>query len=128
MLDMKRLVAARDAAPSRARTSRDDPSGPGRRRPKVYIAAAFRQFSNWTPGSALAYGEIANTEYVELLEAVESIFIEFGFDTCLPHRDEGRWGSVYYAPPAISALCFRHVETSDVIFALAEDGRGVHLE
>jgi len=99
------------------------------RRPKVYIAAAFRQFSNWDgPSSGQAYGEIVDPAYVELLEAIEREFINFGFATCLPHRDEGRWGAVYYEPPAISALCFRHVETSDVIFALAEGGRGVHLE
>lgn len=99
------------------------------RPPKVYIAAAFRQFSNWEgPSSAQAYGEIIDPAYVELLEAIELEFMNFGFATCLPHRDEGRWGAVYYEPPAISALCFRHVATSDVIFALAEGGRGVHLE
>src|SRR5205823_1165430 len=48
--------------------------------------------------------------------------------TCLPHRDEGMWGKLYYEPAQISALCFRHVESSDLIFAIAETGRGVHVE
>jgi Ppx/GppA phosphatase family protein len=100
-----------------------------KRRPKVYIAAAFRKFSDWsTLRSDKAYGAILDQAYVHALEEIEMRFLDFGFSTCLPHRDEGRWGEVYYEPDAIGALCFRHVETSDVVFALAEDGRGVHLE
>jgi len=95
--------------------------------PKVYIAAAFRRFSN-RDESGKAYGEIGNNDYVDFLEQIEEIFLNFGFDTCLPHRDEGLWGKVYYEPTAISALCFRHVHTSDVVFAIVEGGRGVHIE
>ncbi|MFA6554345.1 MAG: hypothetical protein WCS89_02440 [Candidatus Paceibacterota bacterium] len=95
--------------------------------PKVYIAAAFRRFSK-RPNNAREYGEILDPAYVQLLEKIEDVFLAFGFSTCLPHRDEGMWGKIYYDPGAISALCFRHVNTSDFIFALAEEGRGVHLE
>lgn len=95
--------------------------------PKVYIAAAFRRFSNRSNGEQ-AYGEILNKDYVDFLEKIEKVFLKFGFDTCLPHRDEGMWGQVYYEPFVISPLCFYHVHTSDLIFALAESGRGVHLE
>ena len=94
---------------------------------KVYIAAAFRKHSKRTDEDR-AYGEVLNPVYIEFLESIEDLFLDFGFSTCLPHRDEGMWGKVYYDPGAISALCFRHVHTSDVIFALAEEGRGVHLE
>lgn len=95
--------------------------------PKVYIAAAFRRFSV-RDELTKAYGEVVDSDYVNLLESIEEVFLNFGFDTCLPHRDEGLWGKVYYEPAPISSLCFRHVETSDVIFALAEGGRGVHIE
>lgn len=94
---------------------------------KVYIAAAFRQFSN-RESSAQAYGEVVDSQYIGLLEGIEDVFLDYGFYTCLPHRDEGMWGKVYYEPEAISALCYRHVDTSDVVFAIAEGGRGVHLE
>lgn len=97
--------------------------------PKVYIASAFRSLSNREAGSEKkAYGEIVNDSYIAFLEKIEEVFLNFGFDTCLPHRDEGMWGKVYYEPSSISPLCFRHVETSDVFFALAESGRGVHIE
>jgi len=56
------------------------------------------------------------------------MFLARGFHTCLPHRDEGRWGRVYYHPDAISALCLRHVATSDIVFGIAEEGRGIHIE
>lgn len=94
---------------------------------KVYIAAAFRRFSNRDEADK-AYGEITDWEYVNFLERIEEVFLNFGFHTCLPHRDEGLWGKLYYVPSAISALCLRHVHTSDVVFALAESGRGVHIE
>jgi len=94
---------------------------------KVYIAAAFRRFSKRSDDNR-AYGEVVDTKYISLLEKIEEVFLDFGFCTCLPHRDEGMWGKIYYDPGAISALCFRHVQTSDVVFALAEEGRGVHLE
>lgn len=95
--------------------------------PKVYIAAAFRRFSNRDEKNK-AYGEIEDSEYVDFLERIEGVFLNFGFDTCLPHRDEGMWGKVYYDPLSIGSICFRHVQTSDVVFALAETGRGVHIE
>ena len=95
--------------------------------PKVYIAAAFRRFSN-RDETKKAYGELTNNKYIDFLEKIEEVFLDFGFETCLPHRDEGMWGKAYYEPAAISSLCLRHVRTSDVIFALAESGRGVHIE
>ena len=96
---------------------------------KVYIAAAFRKFTDRTiiQGNR-AYGVLSDGSYTDFLESIESVFADFGFYTCLPHRDEGLWGKVYFEPSAISALCFRHVATSDVLFAIAEEGRGVHLE
>lgn len=94
---------------------------------KVYLAAAFRRHSRRSSQDK-AYGEIGDPEYVKHLEAIEDVFLDYGFDTCLPHRDEGMWGKVYYDPAAISALCLRHVATSDAIFAIAEGGRGVHIE
>lgn len=94
---------------------------------KVYIAAAFRQFS-LRANESQAYGEVGDLDYIAFLERIETIFLRHGYATCLPHRDEGKWGRVYYEPAAISALCFRHVETSDAIFAIAEGGRGVHIE
>lgn len=95
--------------------------------PKVYIAAAFRQFSQRDEKDK-AYGEVTDSNYIDFLERIEDVFLKFGFDTCLPHRDEGAWGRVYYEPHMISSLCYYHVHTSDVVFALAESGRGVHLE
>lgn len=97
--------------------------------PKVYIAAPFRSLSaRDSEPPQKAYGELVDAKYIDFLEAIESVFLEHGFDTCLPHRDEGLWGKVYYEPDAIGALCYRHVATSDFIFAVAEGSRGVHLE
>ena len=95
--------------------------------PKVYLAAPFRSLSKRTDESK-AYGVLETGEFTELLEKLESLFLARGFTTCLPHRDEGHWGKSYYEPGPLSAICFRHVETSDFIFAIAENGRGVHLE
>ncbi len=95
--------------------------------PKVYIAAAFRMFSDRNDKSK-AYGKLSSSEHVKRLEKIENVFFEYGFSSCLPHRDEGRWGEEYFEPGPLSALCLRHVETSDVIFAIAEGGRGVHIE
>lgn len=95
--------------------------------PKVYIAAAFRIFTDRSDKTK-AYGEIQSISQVDRLEKIEAIFLRYGFTCCLPHRDEGNWGKDYYEPESISSLCLRHVETSDVIFAIAEEGRGVHIE
>src|SRR5690348_11944058 len=88
---------------------------------KVYIAAAFRQFSN-RENATQAYGRVVDDQYINFLEHIEGIFLAHGFYTCLPHRDEGGWGRVYYEPDAISGLCYRHVATSDVVFAIMEGG------
>ena len=96
-------------------------------RPKVYIAAPFRSFSS-RENSRQAYGELTDEAAIGQLEAIESVFLKYGFTTCLPHRDEGMWGRTYYDPFNIGALCLRHVETSDLIFAIAEASRGVHVE
>lgn len=96
--------------------------------PKVYIAAAFRSVSERDGDDSKAYGQLVDQKYINFLEAIEEVFLAFGFETCLPHRDEGMWGRVYYDPATISALCLRHVKTSDLVFAIAEGGRGVHIE
>jgi hypothetical protein len=97
--------------------------------PKVYIAAAFRSASARDPRETdKVYGTVVDSNYINFLESVEDVFLRFGYDTCLPHRDEGMWGRAYFNPADISAVCFRHIETSDVIFGIAEGGRGVHIE
>jgi len=75
-----------------------------------------------------AYGMLLDSSHAKRLEKIENLFIKFGFSCCLPHRDEGQWGREYFQPGPLSSLCLRHVETSDIIFAIAERGRGVHVE
>jgi len=94
---------------------------------KVYIAAAFRKHTDRTDKSK-AYGVLEDNFHLDFLEKIEDIFLNYGFDCCLPHRDEGDWGKIYFDPAPLSALCLRHVETSDIIFAIAEESRGVHIE
>src|SRR6266511_2006214 len=94
---------------------------------KAYIAAPFRRVSR-RANPELAYGQVSPGVYTGLLESLEDVFLRFGFETCLPHRDEGLWGEVYYDPASISALCLLHVETSDVVCALPDRARGVHVE
>jgi Ppx/GppA phosphatase family len=97
--------------------------------PKVYIAAAFRSMSERNlQDKGKAYGTVVDPRYIAFLESIEDVFLRHGFETCLPHRDEGMWGHAYFDPADISALCFRHIENSDVIFGIAENGRGVHIE
>ena len=100
-----------------------------RGRPKVYIAAPFRRDSDRAsadPGSA--YGELTSPDKIAGLEAIESVLLRAGYDTCLPHRDEGDWGKTYYEPAPIAALCLRHVESSDLVVAVPGRSRGVHIE
>lgn len=97
--------------------------------PKVYIAAAFRSVSERDPSNKeKAYGEVVDLDYIGFLESIEDVFLKYGFETCLPHRDEGMWGKAYFNPADISAVCYRHIENSDVVFGIAENGRGVHIE
>jgi Ppx/GppA phosphatase family len=97
--------------------------------PKVYIAAPFRSDSDRT-GTTLstAYGRMNDPRKVDLLQRIEDAFLDNGWTTCLPHRDEGNWGATYYEPRDIAALCLRHVETSSLICAIPGRSRGVHVE
>src|SRR4051794_29710894 len=97
------------------------------RRPKAYIAAAFRRPST-RDDPTRAYGEILDEPYIAFLERVEAIFLRHGYHVCLPHRDEGRWGKRYYDPCALAHLCKRHIQTSTIVFAIAGRSRGVHIE
>lgn len=97
--------------------------------PKVYIAAPFRIHSARDAAiEGAAYGEMADPDRIGLLERIESTFLAARWTTCLPHRDEGNWGKTYYEPEAISPLCLRHVETSNLICAIPARSRGVHIE
>lgn len=97
---------------------------------KVYIAAPFRRDSNRDLNPPhKAYGAYDDDEKKAVLESVEDVFLADGWVTCLPHRDEGRWGKEFgYEPDEIGRLCFRHVDTSDLILALPGRSRGVAAE
>jgi len=99
------------------------------KRPKVYIAAPFRADTvRIGRASGRAYGRIEASDKIIALQHVEDVFLQCGWATCLPHRDEGNWGEPYYEPDAIAPLCLRHVETSDLICAIPGRSRGVHIE
>ncbi|HUB38936.1 MAG TPA: hypothetical protein VMA72_08795 [Streptosporangiaceae bacterium] len=96
---------------------------------KVYIAAPFRGVSARSEAAdGLAYGELRDEAMIEMLQDIEAAFLDYEWQTCLPHRDEGHWGARYYEPRAIGALCLRHVDTSDLICAIPGRSRGVHIE
>ena len=92
----------------------------------MYIAAPFRRFSSEMKGRT--YGEITNRDYIALLERVEKVLLEAGYDTYLPHRDKGKWGKIYIQPKEIAKMCFDLISLSDVVVALPGQGRGVHIE
>lgn len=98
---------------------------------KVYIAAPYRAASDVTKKMATPdrmYGKIWDPNYILYMEQIEKVIQEYGFTTCLPHRDEGKWGEIYLPASEIAKICFNHVESSGVIVALPEHSRGVHLE
>jgi len=100
-------------------------------RKKVYIAAPYRAESDVTKNTATPermYGKIWEPQYIRFLERLEKVIQEYSFSTCLPHRDEGKWGEIYLPAREIAKICFNHVDSSDIIVALPGHSRGVHLE
>ena len=93
---------------------------------KAYLAAPFRRRAKDIPGRL--YGTLNDDTYVSLLEALERILRSQGFDTCVPHRDEGAWGHVYFDPAVVTRRCFDRIRGSDLVVAIPEASRGVHVE
>lgn len=96
------------------------------KRLKIYIAAAFRRYTNEIEGRE--YGEINNNRIIQFYEQVEKIIKEEGFETCLPHRDKGHWGKIYIPPRDVAKMCFDAISSCDIMLVLAERSRGVHIE
>ena len=96
------------------------------RKLRVYLAAPFRRHTNEIEGRE--YGEINNKELIEFFERIEKLIREEGFETCLPHRDKGRWGKVYIQPKDVAKMCFDSILECDIMVVLAERSRGVHME
>ena len=97
-----------------------------REKQKVYIAAPFRRHTNEMEGRE--YGEIRNKELIQFFERIEILIREEGFETCLPHRDKGRWGKIYIKPEDVAKMCFDTISKCDIMVVLAERSRGVHIE
>ena len=93
---------------------------------KVYIAAPFRRHTNEIKGRE--YGEIKNEELIQFFERIERVIRKAGFETCLPHRDKGGWGSIYITPKNVAKMCFDSILACDIMVVLAERSRGVHIE
>lgn len=93
---------------------------------KVYISAPFRSLS--TEERDRFYGVFHDEDYKEFLEQIDAKLQELGYETCLPHRDEGKWGQVYILPADVAEICFKHIETSSIVVVFPGRSRGVHVE
>jgi nucleoside 2-deoxyribosyltransferase len=93
---------------------------------KVYIAAPFRRHTNEMEGRQ--YGQITDRELISFFERIEKVILDAGFETCLPHRDKGQWGKEYIQPRDVAKMCFDSISGCDVVVALPESSRGVHME
>ena len=93
---------------------------------KIYIAAPFRAFA--TDEEDRFYGVMNDSGYQAFLEKVDDKLKGWGYNTCLPHRDEGEWGQVYILPEDIAEICFKHIESSSLVIVFPGKSRGVHVE
>lgn len=93
---------------------------------KVYISAPFRFFT--TDEENRFYGVLNDEQYKQFLEKVDCHFKKLGYETCLPHRDEGHWGQVYILPEDVAEICFNHIQSSDLVIVFPGKSRGVHIE
>lgn len=93
---------------------------------KIYIAAPFRAFA--TEEGDRFYGIMDDNDYQTFLEGVDLKLKEWGYKTCLPHRDEGKWGELYILPEDIAEICFKHIESSSLVIVFPGKSRGVHVE
>jgi nucleoside 2-deoxyribosyltransferase len=93
---------------------------------KIYIAAPFRAFA--TDEEDRFYGIMNDRGYQTFLEKVDSMLKSWGYNTCLPHRDEGKWGKLYILPEDITEICFKHIENSSLVIVFPGKSRGVHIE
>jgi nucleoside 2-deoxyribosyltransferase len=93
---------------------------------KIYIAAPFRAFA--TEEEDRFYGIMDDNSYQTFLEKVDGKLKEWGYKTCLPHRDEGKWGELYILPDDIAEICFKHIESSSLVIVFPGKSRGVHIE
>ncbi len=93
---------------------------------KIYISAPFKTFTNDIENRF--YGVFSDKDYQEFLESVDDFLIKRGFETCLPHRDEGLWGETYILPEDIAKICFRRIRDCDIVLCFPGTSRGVHIE
>lgn len=93
---------------------------------KVYISAPFRYFAS--DEEDRFYGVFQDREYKEFLEKVDHKLKSLGYETCLPHRDEGEWGDEYILPEDVAEICFKHIESSSLVIVFPGKSRGVHME
>jgi len=93
---------------------------------KIYIAAPFRAFA--TDEEDRFYGVMNDSGYQAFLEKVDGKLKGWGYNTCLPHRDEGDWGELYILPEDIAEICFKHIESSSLVIVFPGKSRGVHIE
>lgn len=93
---------------------------------KAYLAAPFRRRADDISGRV--YGTLSDSTYMSALESLEDVLRAQGFDVCVPHRDEGSWGHVYFDPAVVTRRCFDRIRGSDLIVAIPEVSRGVHVE
>jgi nucleoside 2-deoxyribosyltransferase len=93
---------------------------------KVYISAPFRFYT--TDEKNRFYGVLDDEEYKQFLQKIDSKLKSLGFETCLPHRDEGHWGHIYILPEDVAEICFKHIQSSDFIIVFPHKSRGVHIE
>ena len=98
----------------------------GRKIKEVYIAAPFTSKTNEIEGRK--YGKVCDFEFIKFLERIEDVFIQAGFKTNLPHRDEGEWGKIYIKPEKIAKLCYDIISKCELVVALPKKSRGVHAE
>ena len=93
---------------------------------QVYISAPFRTYADEMEGRE--YGVITTEDYMRFLESIEQLIRSLGFDVCLPHREQGRWGSVYIPPEDVTQICFDLIKSSDILVVFPGKSRGVHIE
>lgn len=95
--------------------------------PRAYIAAPFS--SKMTNKKHGEYGEVNDPDYRKFLEDIEAVVKAAGFETFLPHREIGFWGTIPNL--TLEDCCVRYFEEisdADIFVGYPEKSRGVHIE
>lgn len=93
---------------------------------RVYVAAPFRRLAEEVKGRE--YGRIRDHASITLLEAIADGLVKAGYLACLPHRDRGEWGALDIPVEEVAEMCFAEMASSDIVVAMPQLSRGVHVE